>query len=54
MASVQHTCLSGNILSPLELFFPQLSSGPKLVPKYLVRPVNTKVLCFLAAQPQKI
>ena len=47
-------CLYGNILSPLELFVPQLSSGPKLVPKYLVRQVHTKFLCFLAGHPQKI
>ena len=47
-------CLSGNILSPLELFFPQLRTGSKLVPKCLMRSVHTRFLCFLAATPQKL
>ena len=47
-------CLSGNILSPLKLFFPQLRTGSKLVPKCLMRSVHTRFLCFLAATPQKL
>ena len=47
-------CLSGNILSPLKLFFPQLRAGSKLVPKCLMRSVHTRFLCFLAATPQKL
>ena len=47
-------CFSGDILSPFELFFTQLISGPKLVPKCLLRQGDTIFLVFLAAHPPKL